>query len=258
MAKKIIITFVSIIIIIIAISVVVYFGFNHFFNFKWSNPDMKTDAPSAISANDTIVVGDRRLDLQTKIDNANNSEEIRKGFKELINQIDKDSSYKPIPKWTIITDNNNRQVPIDDLTSAIGSSIPNNILDIIDKNYYEFASCVGEKGEKSLGMMLKGKVVEGYQPDLFQNMKKYEQDWESTLFHDTRAILFPNYDSNKLNELNPGVAFKNGKYRYADINLPDGKKSILSHALIGGMFVISNSVDCMDKMSWAAEPSDGS
>ena len=264
MARKLIVIFVLIIIFIIAIGYIVYFGFNHFFNFKLLNPDMNTsatdntDTPPAVSTNDAIIVDDRRLDLQAKIDNANNSAEIRKGFKDLINQIDGDNSYKPIPKWTIITDNNNHQVPIDNLTSAVGSSIPNNIFDLIDKNYYEFASCVGEKGEKSLGLILKGKVVEGYQPDLFQNMKEYEQDWELTLFHDTRAILFPNYDSIKLDELNSEVAFKDGKYRYADINLPDGKKGILSHAIVGGMFIISNSVDCMDKMSWAAEPSDGS
>jgi hypothetical protein len=261
MARKLIVIFVSIILCAVAISLVVHYGFNRIFNFKLPISDKNTNSTedNAVGELNEIIVSDNeKVDIQTKIEDAANPTEVKVGFEKLIAQINKDNVYKPLPKWTIITDKNDHQVPIDDLISGVGSSIPKDILDLVDKDYYEFASCVGENGEKSLGLIFKVKVVEEYRPDLFQNMKNYEKDWEQTLFRDTQALLFPEFDTAGLERLNPAVEFIDGKYRYADISLPGGGKSIISHTIVGDMFLISNSIDCIDKMSWAAEPSDGS
>jgi hypothetical protein len=92
------------------------------------------------------------------------------------------------------------------------------------------------------------KLLPDYKGNLYKDEMSFMKNWESTMFQDTRTILFPDANFTP-QELQQKTVFKNGKYRYASISLTDNTQGSINYSLVDDFVVISNSVACLDKAS---------
>ena len=174
------------------------------------------------------------------VSDPNSNDSLKSAFSSFIS--DQSSGLK----WTEFRDSQNNPVSLGKFSSAVGLNVNSKILALLDPNNYDLFSCGFENGMKTSGLVINVKLVPNYKGNLYQDEVAFIKNWESTILKDTRNVIFPGINFSQ-KDLEQKVVFKDGKYRYADIVLPDGKKSSLNYAILYDPIVISNSFDCLDK-----------
>jgi len=87
------------------------------------------------------------------------------------------------------------------------------------------------------------KIYRGFTYDVLDTMKV----WEDTILPNLNTVLFPDIDFNE-DSLNQKIEFRDGKYRYAEINLPGGEKGSINYDAIEYGIIVSVSPSCLDKV----------
>lgn len=230
--KKIKIIIAFAIIVVIAAIGIVYFSRN-----KQENTQKeKQPSSQAISLpfSEDVSVG-----------NIDNKAEIQKIFSKYTTEAVKNDIQE-----TRFKDEGGKIIPLKKFSASIGFNVNSSIESIIDRNNYSVFSCAGKNGRKSFGLIFFVRTFEKNEnvdyKRLYEDAENRMKKWERTMLHDLHSILFPQIQFSG-NQLDQNLAFKDGKYRYAEITLPDGTKSSLNYALLGDPIVISASVECMDK-----------
>ena len=136
---------------------------------------------------------------------------------------------------------------INRLVSPILSAvpIPSKIQEYLS-NGYQIFYCPGPDGKKEYGAYLdynQVKIYRGFTYDVLDMMKS----WETTIFPNFHTVLFPNIDFSQ-DDLNQKIEFRDGKYRYAEVNLPGGKKGSINYEDVEFGVIIAASPSCLDKV----------
>ena len=186
--------------------------------------------------------GSKRIELQ----NVRDKEEIRTAFRQFV----KDSATQGEIREAYFVNDTNQLATLDDFSSAIDLNLPNNLKELLDQERYQVFSCMNEEKTKEFGFAIN---IRRFSQDeaidymtLDRKIKNGLADWEKAVLNDLHAMLFPQADFDK-DQLNQKVSFKSGKYRYAEIILPDGTHSSINYGDFGGPIVFITSLECMDK-----------
>jgi hypothetical protein len=174
------------------------------------------------------------------VDNSNSQEEILKTVSQFNSKNIRDMEF------TSITDKDKTVVPLDQLLSSTGANINPSLKNLLDFNNYYLISCGSNNGKKELGLVLDVKPLPDYQGNLYQDELNIMKEWEPTMLRDMAKIIFPdiNFSEEQLRQV---LSFKDGTYRFSEVNLPNNKKDSLNYTLLDDFVIISNSVTCMDK-----------
>jgi hypothetical protein len=153
-------------------------------------------------------------------------------------------------EFTRVTDTNKNAIPLDQFLSSMSASVNPDLKNLLDPNKYYLVSCGENSGKKELGIVLDIKLLSDYKGNLYQDELNIMKKWEPTMLSDLRKIIFPdaNFTGEQLKQI---LNFRDGKYRFSEINLPDNKKDSLNYTIIDDFVIISNSVPCMDKTTKA-------
>ena len=241
MKKKIII--ISIIgILLLGLAIFLYFSSRQKTNVAEQPPIPKP----AFLPNDTST-------SYLPISNSSNDQEINNTLKKITEEpISTDEKNKGI-KWTRFGVDSSHIILLDDFSRASGLKINTDVKSILNGRSYEVFNCPNNAGGKDFGLTLYFKVLGSFS-DSSLDLKKWLAEWESTMFTDTHTIIFPNMNFTNA-DLKQDIKFKDGKYRYAEIILPDGSKGSLNYSMIGGnAIVISSSVKCLDAAAASIAP----
>lgn len=144
-------------------------------------------------------------------------------------------------------------IPLSDFENALDVEIHPKLQEYLNNGYQVFY-CPGSGGKKEFGIYLEydmEKLYRGFTYDVLDMMK----NWESTIFPDLHTVLYPNSDFSD-SELNQKLQFKNGKYRYAEMNLPGGEKGSIEYEAIESGVIVAASPLCLDKVYQYYEPID--
>jgi len=171
--------------------------------------------------------------------NPDNSNLLKDAFSDFI---DKPSSDL---RWGEFYDNHNNPVPLDKFSSAMGIHIEEHVYGLLDRNKYSFFSCGTKGGIKSVGININVKLLRNYKGSLYDDEIKFMKDWEKTLFRDISSVIFPDIDFGR-EDLGQNTAFRDESYRYADVLLPNNKKSSINYVVLDNPILISNSRECLD------------
>lgn len=179
------------------------------------------------------------------INNANDQAEVRASVQKFMAEAGQPNAMPR--KWTQFFNADKSVLPLSKMSSSAGMTIKKELFPIIDDYDYELFYC-SEKDAADHGFHLTVKHVPGYPEDTLVAAGKMMKQWEGTILSDTHNILFPGVPFNE-EELKKPLSFKDGKWRFADILLPGGKKSSINYGLVGNYIVITSSLDCMNKTS---------
>ena len=149
-------------------------------------------------------------------------------------------------------DENGDFIPLSDFEKATGIKIYGKLQNYLDSEDYRIFYCPTENNEKEFSVYFGENVQKAYS-NLFPDTILWMKDWEKTMLQDLHAILFPGIVFND-GDLNQNLQFKDGKYRYADIRLPDGKKGSINYFISENGVIVSSSLPCMDEMVEIYEP----
>ena len=181
------------------------------------------------------------------VGNAANKDEIKNAFNEYKSKAFSEDIKKDQVNWYEFFGKDGKIILLDQFSSSVGLAVNNNLKKVLDKRNYDTFFCAEGGSGRSFGLMLNEKLLPTY-PHLHADVVSWMKEWESSIFKDTHTVLLPNVDFNPA-ELDQKLNFKEGKYRYAEINLPDGRKSSINYQIIGDSIIISTSVACLDKAS---------
>jgi len=151
-------------------------------------------------------------------------------------------------KWTDFVGPNRKSINLNDFSQAVGLKINPGLTNLLDTSKFDLFSCPASDGIKNFGIALNFKLLPDYKGDLYKDELSIMSRWEPTLFQDTKTIIFPNINFSP-QQLTQKLIFTNGQYRYAEISLPDNKKSSINYEIIDDYVVIANSPDCLKKAS---------
>lgn len=254
----------KIIIIVAAIACLGLFELFYFFVLKGGSKNDRSSSQSQQSSgsqNSSFPSGGYTqnsskppLGIKTNIAKANvvlvndphDEKSMRDAFLGFANAPSSDASLN----WAEFYDNEKKHISLDTFSSSMGMKINRDVLNLLDHNNYAVFSCGSTDGMKNMGLYVNVRLMPDYKGDLYGDEIRFMKDWESTMLEDTKNILFPGIDFSEKN-LQQKVSFKDGKYRYAPIILPGGAKSSLNYTILYDPIIISNSVDCLDKASFA-------
>ncbi len=144
---------------------------------------------------------------------------------------------------TRVKDKNNKVIPLDNFTQSVGATIYPKIRSLLKDDDYYLVNC----GKNNFGLIVNVRLFDNYS-NLYQDEKTWMKEWGKEMLKDTHSVIFPGIVFNKEN-LDQKIEFKEGKYRYADILLPDGSKGSLNYNIVFDSIIITGSLECMDKVS---------
>ena len=237
--KKIIISIIVFLLILSAVFVFIH---------KSNNPGT-SDNPQSQATNAPISSGSVNLPTQTPppptvnsilVNNPADQATVKSAFNQFA------QASTPNFSWTDLNGNDKKNIPLDDFSQAVGLNVNSEVNPLLDKSKFDLFSCPSQITPKGIGLVLNAKLLPNYQGDLYKNELKFMKTWESTLFQDTQKVLFPDIAFTP-EQLNQKPTFQQGKYRYAEISLPDGAKSSLNYAVLDDFIVIANSPDCLSQ-----------
>ncbi|MDD5489761.1 MAG: hypothetical protein PHP25_03740 [Candidatus Moranbacteria bacterium] len=148
-------------------------------------------------------------------------------------------------------DQKGNPIPLSDFEDALGVEIYPKLQEYLNNGYQVFY-CPGADGKKEFGVYLEynqEKVYNGFTSDVLNMM----QGWENAIFPNLHAVLFPGIDFRE-DSLNQKIEFRGGKYRYADVNLPGGRKSSVQYDAVESGIIIAASPACLDNVHQYYEP----
>ena len=187
-----------------------------------------------------------------RVENIENDDQIKKAYEEYTKQ---DANNFPANEKTGISDSfpledkNGKMLPLDFFLSNVDAKINPKIKSIIGTNYYGLFYCENNKKEKEYGISFDiGSEDSSKIKDYNAKAKDYMNLWEPYMFKDLHNIIFPQVSPSE-QQLNQPLTFKEGKFRYTEVNLPNGKGSInysITDYPINRIY-ISASQECLDK-----------
>jgi hypothetical protein len=180
-----------------------------------------------------------------------NIEKAREIFENITQETISEETKKEGSKKIDFENQKGGPIPLSDFEKALGVEIYPELQKYLNNGYQVFY-CPGSGGKKEFGIYLQynmEKLYRGFTYDVLDMMK----DWENTIFPDLHTVLYPNSDFSG-SELNQKLQFKNGKYRYAEMNLPGGEKGSIEYEAIESGVIISASPSCLDKAYQYYEP----
>lgn len=194
---------------------------------------------NASSSQTTNVIGASIITLK----NPESQGLVRDAFLGFINNPSSDL------RWAEFRDNKKDPVSLDTFSSAMGIKIDEHVRGLLERSSYDVFSCGIINGVKSVGMEIDAKTLANYKGDLYQDKVKFLKDWEKTMLPDLKNILFPEIDFSQ-KYLEQELVFKDGEYRYSNVELPNNMKSSINYEILGNPILISNSLDCIKKASY--------
>lgn len=237
---------VSVIIFIIVALIILLFVINSFFAAKKVNTGTPLQQTTGVA---TLPESRTKNKI---INDPKNLEEINSAFMSATSQPATSEAatlgFQPIE----YKDKNSQTIPLGDFIKATGIKINTNIQNLLRENDYFTFRCPKSPNNFEYGVVFHVKLIESNKNLPFDE-ERWMKEWEKTMFRDTYKIIFPNLSFND-SELNQEIIFRDGKYRFAEVILPDKTKSSINYGIIGDYVVISNSKDCLDKISSYVEP----
>src|SRR4030042_347801 len=199
----------------------------------------------------SLPIGESRKSILS-IENTSNPVEINDSYGQYVEQ--DVSNFPSYEKEGISTDyppsdKSGKLIDLDSFFGSVNAKINPKVRSLVGSNYYGLFYCVNEKNKKEYGVAFDvGEEDPNKLKKYSDEAKNYMRLWEPYLLKDLRAILFPKPDLSE-EYLNQKLVFNDGKYRFASVNLPDGKSSI-SYAIkdspINRIYV-TTSQECMEK-----------
>lgn len=156
-----------------------------------------------------------------------------------------------VAKENYIVDKNGQMILFKKFSELAGFKINPELEQIIDEKKYSLFFCSEKNNKKNFGLIINIRRFSKDDEKInSQNMENRIQGglrkWEKTVLKDLHSIIFPQINFSE-SQLNQSLVFKNGKYRYADIILPDGSLSSINYGNFGSPIVITTSLDCMEQ-----------
>jgi len=180
-----------------------------------------------------------------------NIKEVRKVFENAVQETTSDKTKAEGSKKIDFENQKGSTIPLSDFESALDVEIYPKLQEYLNNGYQVFY-CPGTDGKKEFGIYLQynmEKLYRGFTYDVLDMMK----NWESTIFPNLHTVLYPNSNFSG-SELNQKLQFKNGKYRYAEVNLPGGEKGSIEYEAIESGVIVAASPSCLEKVYQYYEP----
>jgi len=155
-------------------------------------------------------------------------------------------------KWIRPQDKNGNTIALDDFAKAVGLAVNPNIRNILNDKNYDVFYCPFNGSEKDMGMDFNARLFQSY-PKLYPDMVSWMRQWEKTMFRDTHTVLFPEVTFSEAS-LGQELKFQDGKYRSAEVLLPDGQKRSINYTIVGDTVIITTYPKCLDTAVAAIEP----
>lgn len=186
------------------------------------------------------------------IKNSGNAVEIKNQFQKISSENTSDNTRKEGIKWFLLKDKDSKVISLEDFLKASEAKIYPKVENLLDKYNYKIFYCPDTKGKKDFGIALYVNSAKFF-PNRYSDIMAGLKEWEKTILPDFHSVIYPNYNFGE-KDLGQKIIFKDGKYRYAEIILPDGGKSSINYENFGDAVVITTSVSCMDKVSSLIAP----
>jgi|GEM_PF-1319597 len=192
--------------------------------------------------------------LPSKTESSNSQENVekaRKIFENTVRETISDETKEEGSRKVDFKDQKGNLISLSDFESALGVKINPKIKDYLNNGYQVFY-CPGAGGKKEFGAYLEydpEKIYRGFSYDVLDILKS----WESTIFPDLHTVLYPDINFGK-EDLSQKIEFRDGKYRYAEVNLPDGKNGFIQYKAIEGGIIIAATLLCLDNTYQYYEP----
>lgn len=186
------------------------------------------------------------------VDNPKNLNDINSAFSQSISQPVLEETKKHDFQLIEFKGKDNQVISLDDFTKATGLKINPDIKNLLKSDDYFLFYCFLPTNQKSFGIVFRLKLFESYR-NLYSDEARWMKEWEKTILRDTYKIIFPDINFSEV-ELSQEVKFKDGKYRFAEIVLPNGSRSSINYSIIGDYTVITSSKECLDKINDYLEP----
>lgn len=168
----------------------------------------------------------------------------KKDLAEKISESLKESDYPDQVNWVSYATSDNKQVSLSDFSKAAKIRIDPRFDGLLDEYNYDRVICKNSSGGLDYGLVINNKIFDS-RPNLKQDELAILKSLEPYLLRDFHKILFPNVPLSE-EHINQKLTFKDGKYRYAEVSLPDNKKAALDYHLLVDSIIFTNSLECMD------------
>ncbi|MFA5872310.1 MAG: hypothetical protein WC858_06375 [Parcubacteria group bacterium] len=195
-------------------------------------------------------------DLQ--VEDRNNQVQIRNSFEAYIKQnSDNSPLYKEngISQAFPIDDKNGEMIQLDSFLESVGAKVNPKIKSLVGSSYYGFFYCPKGTDNKDFGMTLDLASDSQNLGSVNSQAINAMLQWEPFMLKDLHNILFPGINFNDT-QISQPLVFKDGKFRYAEVNLPGGEKSSINYAVdiyppdhpsaVNKVF-IATSQECLEK-----------
>ncbi len=178
-------------------------------------------------------------DVEAKIKDSLNSPSSQQAVKEGIESIE----FKDVQ---------GKKIPLVDFEKAAKISINDQLSKYLDSKDYDIYYCPADGNKKDYAIYFGYNVSKAY-ANLYPDTLTWMKNWGKTMFSDLHTVLFPEINFSD-NELNQSLKFKDGKFRYADIRLPEEKTGSINYYVSDNGVIISSSPSCVEKMIKIYEP----
>lgn len=202
-----------------------------------------------------LPVGRKIPDYSIRVDNIEDENQIETAFQKYINQNPDDfPTYKKegISMGSPVSGKTAQSVDLSLFLSSVGANINPEIKNLAGSNYYGLFYCIDENKQKDFGLALNiGDSASNNLPKENSEAKGSMKKWEPYILKDLHSILFPSQILAE-SDLNQLLTFKDGDFRYADVNI-SGKSESIDYDIKTdeGNFVnriyITTSRECTDK-----------
>jgi hypothetical protein len=138
-----------------------------------------------------------------------------------------------------------RSVTLNNFQQAVGINIDKQLEPFLKQDDYNFIVCSGKKGENNYGLILNIRLLA--KDEEHPDVKKTLASWEPSMLLSLNKILFRDVSINE-SDLSKKISFKSGKYRYAEINLENGKRININYVWVDDYIVFATSLECTDEI----------
>lgn len=168
-------------------------------------------------------------DSAIRVEDRNNVSQIKNSFENYVGQ-----NVNDFPNYIAdgisqdypLADKDGKLVDLELFFKSVDATVNPKLRGLIGSNYYGLFYCVNGNKQKEYGLALDaGSSDPSKAKTEHDEAKSAMRLWEPYMLKDLRTILFPGINLEK-KYLGQPVVFKDGQYRYAEIDFPSGKKAI--------------------------------
>ncbi|MDD3487205.1 MAG: hypothetical protein PHF35_02385 [Candidatus Moranbacteria bacterium] len=172
-------------------------------------------------------------DSSIRVEDLDSKEQVQAAFEKYVDQNTNDFPeylQDGISTDYPVNDESGKIVDLQTFFSFVGANINPQVKKMINSSFYALYYCPNENGQKAYGI-----AFDAIYPDSNNlqsqsgEMKGAMKKWEPYILKDLHFILFPD-DNISENDLNQASNFRDGEFRYADINI-SGKSESIDYAV---------------------------